>query len=245
MQSPKLVKQDLKPRLHFQRFEFKYYLPFEMIEPVTQELLKYMKWDPYVADDPKHYYEVVSLYYDSPSLTCYYEKLDGMVSRKKIRCRAYTNSSGERSDHFYEIKRKHDMVVMKDRMQGLRVNLLETIQQIDDDDQLTREMYMDLIYRHLIPQVIVSYHRTPLVGSHEDRLRVTIDSDIWAANPNGETLDADEWLPVLTNGALLEIKYNNVLPFWLALIIQRYDLSRIAYSKYCKSIEKIKGMEPA
>ena len=61
-------KKELKPRLHFQRFEFKYFLPDKLMSDIKKDLLKNnMKWDAHLKK-PDTSYEVRSLYYDSPDL---------------------------------------------------------------------------------------------------------------------------------------------------------------------------------
>lgn len=236
----------LKPRTHFQRFEFKYYLDLSIIDDLTKDLLRFMRWDPYVAELRSKSYTITSLYYDSPSLGYYYEKIDGMSRRKKIRWRTYASERGAGA-YFCEIKRKFDMVTMKDRIiadPSDRFRGMSALDQMTGTRQKEAKAFLDEIIiermlRSLQPQVLVRYDRSPLIGIYEDRLRITLDSNIWAAKTSEETMKSNAYEPVLTNGAILEVKYNNSLPFWFLALVRRYDLSRIAYSKYARSIETV------
>lgn len=238
-----------KPRMHFQRFEFKYFIPDHLIGELRAFLLRFMRWDSYVAEFPSKSYSVISLYYDSPQLDYYYEKVDGMSRRKKVRWRTY---QAERADQIYfcEIKRKFDMVTLKDRIIVGSGALFPTMSGLpkdlsgvgESDRRFLEEVFFEKLIHRLQPQVLVRYQRKPLVGIYEDRLRITFDSDIWAARVTEEVMTSDTYEPVLTNGAILEVKFNNSLPFWFLMAVRRYGLSRIAFSKYGRSIERTRGI---
>ena len=107
----------MKTKLHFQRFEFKYQMPLDFVEGIIPELLKYMDFDPFAQKFPDHGYTVASLYFDSVGLDCYYQKLAGVRTRKKLRIRFYPeNGLTPETKVFLEIKRKYDAVVVKDRL---------------------------------------------------------------------------------------------------------------------------------
>lgn len=237
-----------KPRMHFQRFEFKYFVPDDLVEELTSFLLRFMRRDPYAVDLPTKSYSVISLYYDSPKLDYYYEKIDGMSRRKKVRWRTYEGQPGKPT-YFCEIKRKFDMVSLKDRViagTGERFPTMKGLPQVSNstpeaEKDFLNEVFSENLVRNLKPQVLVKYNRMPFVGIYEDRLRITLDSDIWAARVVDEVMTSDMYEPVLTNGMILEVKYNNSLPFWFLMAVRRHGLSRVAFSKYCRSIERTRG----
>ncbi|OGY51294.1 MAG: hypothetical protein A3J59_02380 [Candidatus Buchananbacteria bacterium RIFCSPHIGHO2_02_FULL_56_16] len=233
-----------KIKVHFQRFEFKYQLPVETIEGLLPQLLKYLEFDPYAQRLPGRQYTVASLYYDSAGLDCYYQKLAGLRTRKKLRVRLYDFNLKPETPVFLEIKRKYDTVVVKDRLtmsyqacQDLLVNNKKPATPLSDHDQETLNEFLWLkLYNGMVPQVMVLYDRKPLVGRVDPQFRVTIDSNV-------RTFTAD-WLtakgiaqPVSRGIAVLEVKFNNVLPFWFHQIIRRYNLAQQPFSKYCRSLE--------
>lgn len=233
-----------KIKVHFQRFEFKYQLPIETIEGMLPQLLKYLEFDPYAQRLADHSYTVASLYYDSAGLDCYYQKQAGLRVRKKLRIRFYDFSLQPETPVFLEIKRKYDNVVIKDRLtvsyqvcQDLLVHNKKLAAPLSDHDQETLNEFLWLkLYNGMVPQAMVLYDRKPLVGKVDPQFRVTIDSNV-------RTFAAD-WLtaggvtqPVNPGTAILEVKFNNVLPFWFHQIIQQYNLTQQPFSKYCRSIE--------
>jgi hypothetical protein len=48
------------------RFEYKYTIPIQMVEPIIQFILPYCSYDKYSALSPDKYYKINSLYFDTP-----------------------------------------------------------------------------------------------------------------------------------------------------------------------------------
>ena len=48
-----------KLKLHFQRFEFKYYLPKSKADKLIPALLNYLDWDPYIKELNTDFYQVI------------------------------------------------------------------------------------------------------------------------------------------------------------------------------------------
>src|SRR3989338_8668333 len=108
-----------KIKLHFERFEFKYLMTEVKAEKVIEMLLaNNLEWDPYTENKTGHAYTVTSLYYDSPTLKCYREKIDGLDRRFKLRERMYEKQRKDCVSIFYEVKNKKDAVIMKNRALG-------------------------------------------------------------------------------------------------------------------------------
>ena len=237
----------LKPNFHFQRFEFKYYIPEHLIEPIKQDLIKNnMKWDPYLKK-PNSSYEVRSLYYDSPNLQAYWEKEAGVKKRKKQRIRVYSTKADENPPVFFEIKRKHDNLVLKDRILTKWQNVGKLLLGQENnyfkyfsagDKNIVEEFFYDFLNKHLKPSVLVVYDRTPLINDYDEKFRVTFDFNIRAARTD-DLFYQDYFEPILDNGCIMEVKFNNTLAFWFHSLIQKYELKRISFSKYCHGIYAI------
>lgn len=240
--------QITKPTFYFERFEWKYLLSRAEAERVLSDCLRNnLRWDPFVASRPGHSYPVTSVYLDTFGWKCYYEKIAGDRSRFKVRLRAYRPVLEEAPEIFLETKRKHDAVTMKERVllvPGSERSLLDPCADrrsiaIRAGDENTRESILARVMRFsLAPKVLVTYTRQPLIGTFVDRLRVTFDSMLTAARYGAEgTLSPT---PVLRDGVIMEVKYNGVLPYWFHRIIQAHNLSRVAFSKYCRSVEMLR-----
>jgi len=88
----------------------------------------------------------------------------------------------------------------------------------------------------MIAQNLVIYKRKPLISKVDPNFRVTLDYNLktyladWINNKK-------EGLAVNSDKVIIEVKFNNVLPFWFHQIIQRYNLDRQPFSKYCSCLE--------
>lgn len=235
-----------KPKLHFQRFEFKYYLPNNKADKLIPALLNHMDWDPYVKKSGRDYYSVNSLYFDSPDFGCFWDKESGIVDRKKLRLRFY-NQLDDLQPVFAEIKRKQDALVIKDRIkltpddcrQEQLDHQLFNLAHQSPDDNFIKELIWFKNRNSMRPKLFVSYKRKALIGKLDPRFRITFDYDIKAGLSHSLMPDQSRLKEVYPYGVVLELKYNNVLPQWFHRIIQKYQLQRLAYSKYCNSLRTL------
>lgn len=245
-----MIKNFLKPnlpiKLRFRRFEFKYRLPVFLADKILNELLNYMEWDPYAIDQPDHFYQVNSLYFDTAGFGCYYEKIAGNKDRRKLRLRTYTDELKPETPIFLEIKRKSDMVIFKDRIilkyqdcadsiVNGQFNSLNNYHSLQDEELLKEFLWLKN-YNCLLPKLMVTYKRKPLIGRIDPRFRITFDSQIKTC-PTDRLFFSDKAVEVFPQGVVMELKYNNSIPHWFHWIIQKYQLNREQFSKYCQSLE--------
>jgi hypothetical protein len=97
----------------FNRFEIKYLLSYEEVPRLREELAARMEADPFTT---RGGYPVCSLYYDSASLRYYWEKIEGLRFRRKLRVRAYGERHELHDDTpvFIEIKQRVNRVRLRD-----------------------------------------------------------------------------------------------------------------------------------
>jgi hypothetical protein len=236
----------MTPQLRFQRFEFKYLLTEKLVHAVREAILPHMRIDDHVGSSGQDMYEVISLYYDTPGLRYYCEKVDGINARKKVRLRTYRNS-GELSDSvFLEIKRKQGPVILKDRCRFLRTLFEESRGDIrlilDRSGSAVPEDFRDeYLYEEgigaLRPTALVVYDREPYVGIDHPKLRVTFDRSIRSREDDRLLVDDAPFVDCSHGFVVMEIKYQGALPWFLRDIIASSNLQHVAYSKYCKGIE--------
>jgi hypothetical protein len=43
---------------------------------------------------------------------------------------------------------------------------------------------------------------------------------------------------VTSTGVVVELKFSNRRPSWLAPVVDRFELQRTSFSKYCKSVDR-------
>lgn len=240
-------------KLHFQRFEFKYLVDTATKDEIKKYIQPYVIPDPYVENTKNKSYEVVSLYFDSPLFYYYHEKMDGVENRKKIRLRTYRND-GKLSDNcFFEIKRKHDAVVLKDRFRFSTqqyINLAKCdnpfpVVLLDGDktgEKIINEFEVEKYKHSISPRLLVIYEREPFLGKYNKNFRVTFDSNIKAVESDNLLYEGSDfkdisWNQDLRGLTVMEIKFTGVLPSYIKDVVQKFDLERTAFSKYCFGIE--------
>jgi SPX domain protein involved in polyphosphate accumulation len=239
----------------FNRFELKYIVSIQKAEQFKQALSAYLAPDEH--GDFLGYYGVSSLYYDSPDYRFYWEKIDGIKFRRKLRIRHYENGDPLTEDTpvFVEIKQRLNRVTQKRRLQipyGDALRLCNQRQVPEPDvfnhnpaEAAVMEEILALSWQYdLRPASVVSYARQALIGGQYDiGLRVTFDKDLFY-RAAGEALPALQLNRESTRFALfpagmviIEIKVNERIPYWLTELVAMHNLNLMRVSKYCRSIE--------
>lgn len=215
-------------------------LHYTQVEQVVRLIAPYVHGDPHVGQDG--FYKVSSLYYDSPQLMCYWEKIDGEKFRRKLRIRIYDKDSGHA---FLEIKQRYDRTVQKRRHRASLEHIQQQMRRISkggytkSEEPIFDEAFILVRQFALEPKIIVSYNRMAFFDKHKKDLRITIDRNIKCRNLS---LDLTE---KSTKGRytlpptmmILEVKFNDLIPTWLCSCLNSLDLQLQRVSKYCYSIE--------
>ena len=84
------------------------------------------------------------------------------------------------------------------------------------------------------PRVLISYERTALVCP-TGNVRITFDQNIMASRACGDLLSEriTGMMPVLSAGMhVLEVKYDGLIPDYIAQILETGKLQQTAFSKY-------------
>ncbi|MBM4431200.1 MAG: polyphosphate polymerase domain-containing protein [Chloroflexi bacterium] len=234
----------------FNRFELKYVVPLQAAELFRQALRAYLVPDEH-GDAHGRYY-LSSLYYDGPDWRFYWEKVDGISFRRKLRIRHYESSgplTGE-TPVFVEIKQRLNRVTQKRRLslpyrEALRLCDERQMPHLDpsrhtaQDADLVEEV-ADMLWRYdLRPASVVRYARQALVGTDYDLgLRVTFDTHLSYRVHNLELPDGSSGLPLFpADWTVVEVKVNERVPYWLTELVAAHNLSLTRVSKYCRNIE--------
>ncbi len=233
-----------KTQFHFQRFEYKYKIPLNVVEAIIPTFLKHMDFDEFARNFSDKSYYVSSLYFDSIHLDCYHDKISGIRTRKKLRIRTYDQGISEETPMYLEIKKKYDNVVVKDRVRlsykKCKDILFKNMYIGIELPQEEREAFNQFIWikerNSMLPQNLVTYKRMAFASKVDPGFRVTIDYNIQTALASWFDKKA-EMVDVHKDMSILEVKFNNSLPKWFHVIIQKYNLQRDALSKYCNSLE--------
>lgn len=223
------------------RNEIKFIISKTMAEVLKQRLSLIMSVDnnSYNSDNS---YLIRSLYFDNENSDAYYEKMDGVEYRKKYRIRIYNFD-----DKFIrlECKYKHNNMTSKDQIlidKELCIKIIDgKIDEIDlTKDNLLRQFALDYRLNRLEPSIIVDYNRVAFTY-HVSDVRITFDSQIKSGMYNYNLFDknATAYRVIDDNQMVLEVKFNEILPESIALILQTVPTFRQAFSKFaaCRNIK--------
>ena len=223
------------------RNEIKFIISKTMSEVLKQRLSLIMSVDTnsYNSDNS---YLIRSLYFDNENSDAYYEKMDGVEYRKKYRIRIYNFD-----DNFIrlECKYKHNNMTSKDQIlidKELCSKIVDgNIDDIDlTKDNLLRQFVLDYRLNRLEPSIIVDYNRVAFTY-HVSEVRITFDSQIKSGMYNYNLFDknATTYSVIDDNQMVLEVKFNEILPESIALILQTVPTFRQAFSKFaaCRNIK--------
>lgn len=234
----------------FNRFELKYLLTIKHAETFKKALRAYLFPDEHGNGEGR--YPLTNLYYDSPDFRCYWEKVDGIKFRRKLRIRRYVADEALTgvTPVFVEIKQRLDRVTQKRRIilpYRDAMSLCNDRQYPEtfapDDKTVLDEIYAYLWQYNLHPVSIVNYERQAFIGTDYDLgLRVTFDTSLQYQTHSLLLHEEPSTLPMLpADRVVMEIKVNERIPYWLTEMIAAHNLKLIRISKYCRSIELANG----
>jgi hypothetical protein len=237
-----------KPQLHFQRYEIKYYIPESLCPELISMINCYMTLDPHLEQKENKSYLVRSLYLDTDNLRFYNEKLAGLRNREKFRIRAYNEDS---SEVFLEIKKKCNNTVLKDRA-CIKYDELPSIlnqyggyhlngKNSNAEKDVIMRFLSFITAMQLRPMILIAYDRQAYTSIFDNDVRLTLDCNLRCLPGRSHDLfySGKNWISV-DKPCILELKFNNVMPFFFKSIIKRFNLRAQGISKYCLCIEKNK-----
>jgi hypothetical protein len=217
----------------------KYVLNLDQVNEMIGAILPYV--EPDTHNGKAGFYPVVSLYYDSPDLMCFWEKVDGMKFRRKLRIRLYDDGP---DNAFLEIKQRIDQTTQKRRARGplegflSGMDLMRSSEFPTGEDPVCDEARLLVDKFRLEPKVIVSYNRSAWFGVYERGLRITIDRNLRYSRFMGrfDFRGGRDRYFISPGQMVLEVKFNEVAPGWLCSALNRLDLAARRVSKYCQAV---------
>ena len=192
-------------------------------------------------------YQIRSLYFDDFEDRCYYENESGIGERDKYRIRIY---NADREIIHLEKKSKNRGMTMKktcsideDICRCLMRGIRPKIQSMFSED--LRVMLQEMEQRCLRPVVIVEYIREPFVCQNGNT-RITFDKNIRSSNEIDNFLEKDiSARPIMEKGkGILEVKWDEFLPDYIAGQLQLDSLQWSSFSKYylCRRYNNYGGL---
>jgi len=235
-------------RLQLQRLELKYLISEDRALAIRDFVGSYLELDEYSVDKPNYSYRIHSLYLDSDEMLTYWETINGIKNRFKLRLRYYDDRPD--SPVFFEIKRRMNDAIMKQRG-GVRrpaVDWLlaghmpepEHLLSPDNSRQLVAlQRFSQLMLSiRASPKAHVTYFREAWVSTHDNSIRVTMDRNVYCSPEFTASLRTDLQNPVkpFGNNVILELKFTARFPNWFREMIETFDLVRGAAAKYADGV---------
>ncbi len=245
-----------------ERYELKYLIPREMVEPITRFISPYCEMDAFSVSAPEKFYKVNSLYFDTPGLEFLKQRMLGRESRFNMRARAYAD--GNKPPFFLEIKQKTGSGVKKYRstlIEGEWPHILSDPDFCVDENQDLRqrhnkELFLRLAHSYAIePKILTSYRRRAFFSTVNEYARVTMDIDLkyqletkLNLQPDANSVNYDNQTIYSGNEhtygledygpgrVILELKCNvGYTPTWIVDLIVAFELKQVGFSKYMNS----------
>jgi hypothetical protein len=232
----------------FSRYEFKYLLPLKKAAQIEKEIKNFMFLDKNASKNKKKNYFVRSLYFDNEINSNFYEKVDGMETRKKFRIRVYSANEKSKSPIFLEMKGRRNQRTYKLRTE-IDKNHLHYLLNNENLDSLSKayngqnhvidNFIYDTLKKKIKPKILVDYDRRAYFNKSGLLFRLTFDNNI-LSSPSKELFNKKflNFKETRAGYTVLELKFERSIQPWFHRIIQNYNLTRMSISKFAIGMEK-------
>lgn len=230
--------------LNFGRFEYKYLVPESVSKLVENSVKQFMVLDGYCSGVQGSRYSIQSVYFDDPKFSCYHEKIDGLLNRRKFRVRSYGENA---ATIFLEEKGRRNAFSYKQRM-VIQPSMVGPVLRADWKTLLNFEPADPRLWQRFIgsgmrsalrPVARVDYMRRAYVNNSGYRFRVTFDSELRAVQSVGLGDSGTRSRLVHPGMTVVEIKFESQIPLWFIRLVQTNNLGRLSISKYCACAEAL------
>lgn len=214
------------------RYENKYIITTAEYLALRPRLNALMGHDKNVINERGEYF-IRSLYFDDEFQTGLSDKREGALEREKFRIRFY---NFDKSFIRLESKQKHNFLTKKESApltyeEVKRILDGDIWDLFDSEHELIRNFYLKSRLRHLRPVVVVDYIREAY--TYND-VRITFDKNIRSANYQTNLFSKGmvTFPCLMANQMILEVKYDEALPYAVKKLLEPLSASQTAYSKY-------------
>lgn len=214
------------------RHELKYYINKVQFEEIKKRISFMLDTDKNTNEDGS--YLIRSLYFDDYKDTSYYQVVDGISKREKYRIRYYNNDCSyiclEKKFKINNMTNKTSYRVTKKQVEDLINGKLNVSK---ENNKLLNEFILKTKFYGYKPSVVINYKRIPYVYK-AGNVRLTLDYDITIDYNTSSFFESDSsHIPILEdNLRILEVKYDEFIPNYIAFLININTLERTSYSKY-------------
>lgn len=235
------------------RFEAKYIIPRQLVEPIKDFIRLYCRMDKHCEAAGGTYF-INTLQLDSPALSLHYAKEWEASHRFKLRVRTYGKVPGN-APVFMEIKRKYFDRVIKSRAcipfhQWAPGVLERNVNELNLKSVKEREAFREFVRLSneigAEPLVYIRYCREAFSGMFDHYSRITFDSQLsyqpvrnmydWGQGGRFYSMDSGLVRNRRESSLVLEVKCTEQVPRWMVELVQEFDLVRCGNCKYSTAI---------
>lgn len=182
-------------------------------------------------------YRVRSLYFDDPFDSALMDKVSGVDRREKFRIRCYNEDFSfiqlEKKIKRSGLGHKQSAPLSEREVRQILANDIDFL--MDRKEDLLKELYVKMKSRLLRPCTIVEYIREPFIHP-AGNVRITLDRDIRTSLRSVDIFASDPLqLPTDEAFGVLEVKFDQFLPEFIARAVQIGARRAGAFSKYAQS----------
>ena len=212
------------------RHEYKFLISSASSRLLKARLRCFMAPDPHVG--PTGQYTIRSLYFDDPFAAAYEEKMAGIKEREKYRIRYYNYDSSvlrlEKKAKNGDLTRKTSQKITARQAEILTSGLREP-----KLEGLSGQLQRRCVEEGFRPRCLVDYDRTPFVCA-DGNTRITLDENLRTRPFDTDLLASpDAMIPVMEpDQVILEVKFDDFLPGYLARILEDIPKVQMSISKY-------------
>jgi VTC domain len=238
----------MSDRIQHQRYELKYRLEESVAVRVREFVRAHLAIDEFSARQPDFSYPTLSLYLDSDELDTYWQTINGDKNRYKLRLRYYDDVPD--SPVFFEIKRREDHVMLKQRA-GVRKDAVRwllggqlperkhLLNPRDDVAFASLQRFCQLRQQmQAAPKLHIAYAREAYENTENNDVRVTFDRRVESQPQHhaGLVARSPRPHPVFGPTVILELKFTARYPLWFRHLVQKFDCIQEGAAKYSTGI---------
>lgn len=215
------------------RHELKFIVRDTDLELLRARIAHIAKPDAHQPDEQG--YIISSLYFDDMHNHCANDTIGGYDHRHKYRIRIYEHSQDiiklERKSKIHGMTAKKSVSISAEECKMMMDGYLPKVK--GDYSEIKKQILCEMKLLGMRPKCIVQYQRQAFVYD-VGNVRITFDRNISGSREIQNFLDDYiSVIPLLSTGMhVLEVKYDNLLPKYLADALEIESLMQSSFSKY-------------
>jgi len=234
-------------KLQPQRFELKYLVNEDVAVAMRDFVRSFLVPDEFASKSADFSYPNHSLYLDSDDLRLYWDTINGNKNRYKLRLRYYSDEAT--SPVFFEIKRRSDNAILKERGAVRREFVASLLSgQLPDPRYLASNNPKHLTaLQHFCrlmqdsmssPKTHVRYKREAWMSPNDNSVRVTFDREVCSVPHASPVVTTRMENPVMPWGKLviLELKFTTRFPNWFFEMVRLFNVMQCGVAKYAEGV---------